>query len=261
MVGKQGVVSGGALCDARAAVLLVVLAGCAGGAAPVRMGGFPEAEARAKVAPVQETDLCSVRTGRLVVEVERALVREYPHHGSAPGGRAEQPLIVSVLAPAGEERAGLAEVTAAVAPSAYHAGERVSAFDGRRLLDRPLRAVRGRVLTVRLAENDRTSGPRWATLSESLSGVVGVATLGGLPAPPGSVVSEAIELLRQLDRDDLILLWRIPLDELAARLIAAPTRALRLRMVTTRAVAGGGDQGLPAAELDLAVFREAEPGC
>jgi len=246
---------------ARAAVLLVAVTGCAESAAPVRMGGFPEPEARAKVAPVEEADVCAVRTGRLVVEVERALVREYPHHGSAPDGRAQQPLIVSVLAPDGEERAGLAEVAAAVAPSAYHAGERVSAFDGRRLVDRPLRAVRGRVLTVRLAENDRTSGPRWATLSESLSGVVGVAALGGLPAPPGSVVCEAIELLRELDRDDLILLWRIPLDELAARVTAAPTRALRLRTVTTRVVAGGPEQGRPAAELDLIVLREPEPGC
>jgi hypothetical protein len=196
-----------------------------------------------------------------VVEVERALVREYPHHGSAPGGRAEQPLIVTVLAPAGEERAGLAEVAAAVAPSAYHPGVRVGAFDGRRILDRPLRAVRDRVLTVRLAENDRTSGPRWATLSERLSGVVGVAALGGVPAPPGSLVSEAIELIRQLDKDDLILLWRIPLDDLVARVTSAPARALRLRTVTTRVVDGGPEKGRPAAELDLVVLREAEPGC
>jgi hypothetical protein len=59
----------------------------------------------------------------------------------------------------------------------------------------------------------------------------------------------------------LILLWRIPLDELGARVTAAPRRALRLRMVTTRVVASGPEQGRPAAELDLVVLREAEPGC
>jgi hypothetical protein len=243
-------------------MLGLALAACAAGPAAVKMGGFPEAEARARPSPVEEADVCAVRTGRLVVEVERALVREYPHRGSNPGGRAEQPLLVTVLAPPGAEaRPALAEVAAAVAPSGYRPGERVDVFDGRRLLDRPLRAVRGRVLTVRLAENDRTSAPRWATLSESLSGVVGIASLGGVPAPPGGVVSQAIELLRQLDRDDLILLWRLPLDDLAARVTSTPARALRLRAATTRLVPTGPEQGHPAAELDLLILREPESGC
>jgi hypothetical protein len=237
------------------------LAGCSSNPA-VRMGGFPEAEARARLGPPEPVEACTVRTGRLAVEVERALVREYPHHGYAPTGRAEQPLIVTVLTPAGAgARPELSEVASVVAKPVYRPGEPVHAFTGRRLLDRPLRTLGGARLTIRLAENDRTSAPRWATLSESLSGAVGVASLAGAPAPPAGVVAQAIELLRELDKDDLILLMDLSADDLGARLAAAPGRVLRLRTATTRLVSGGPERGRPSAELDLLVLREPEAGC
>ena len=55
-------------------VAMLVAGGACGG--PTRMGGFPEPEARASL-KVDVVDGCAVRTGRLVIETEAILVREY----------------------------------------------------------------------------------------------------------------------------------------------------------------------------------------
>ena len=53
----------------------LLLAACGG---PEKMSGFKEVEARALVGVEVPMDGCAVRTGRLVVEIERLVVREYP---------------------------------------------------------------------------------------------------------------------------------------------------------------------------------------
>ncbi len=71
-----------------------------------------------------------------------------------------------------------------------------------------------------------------------------------------------LDLVRSLDRDELILLWTVELDELIDRLGAPGTRrALRYRLATPRLVGEGSDHGRPAAELDLVAWIEPEPGC
>jgi len=92
------------------------------------------------------------------------------------------------------------------------------------------------------------------------------ASVVGVPSPAG-VLAEALEVLRQLDEDDLILLADIDLDPITASL-AQPTgdatarqRAVRLRFATPRKVAVGPGAGQPSAERTLLAYRQAEPGC
>jgi hypothetical protein len=246
--------------SAAVTALVVGAGGCATSAGP-RMGGFTDAEARAP-AHVESVDPCTFRTGRLVLEVEQALVREYPHYGATPGRRSEEPMLLTVLGlpdPSGTAPHD-AEVAVHMAPAAYRPGDRIHALEGKHLLDRPLRTLRGRRLTVRLAENDRTSVPRWAQISETAAAASGGAvSVVGLPAPGGALV-QALELVRKIDRDDLLLLAEVDLDAVAAAL-GPSSGAQRLRFQTSRLVLAGAAAGQPVAELVLIAYREPEPGC
>ena len=118
------------------------------------------------------------------------------------------------------------------------------------------------MLELRLAENDRTLAPEWARYAHQLvGGAAGAAGAAGLPVPPGGLVDELVNQLARLDRDDLILIWRADVAELAPALSAAPPRLLRLSLATTRRASAGSDKDAPAAELDLLLYREPEPGC
>jgi len=159
--------AGGAGALVTAAAMALAGASCAG---PTRMGGFPEHEARAAMT-AEAIDACAVRTGRLIIETEAILVREYPHYGATPGRRLEEPMLVTLLAapaPAAAAKASSkdeargGELAVHGAPAAFEPGQRVVTLERLRLLDRPLGALGGRRFTVRLAENDRTKAPRWA---------------------------------------------------------------------------------------------------
>ena len=242
-----------AACLAIWCVTLVL--GCASRAAAPRMGGFSDEEARA-AAQAEPVDPCSFRTGRLVVEVEEALVREYPHYGVA-GSRSEEPMLLTVLTPSGTAAPRAAEVAMHLAPAAYRPGDRIVALEGRRLLDKPLRTLRGRKLTIRLAENDRSSAPHWARLGESATAAGGgVISAVGVPVS-GGVLTQALELIRKIDRDDLVLLAEVDVDAVTAALTIS-AGAQRLRFQTKRRTA---DAGRPVAELALLVYREPEANC
>jgi hypothetical protein len=242
------------------------------------MGGFPEHDARASMT-AEAVDGCTVRTGRLIIETETILVREYPHYGATPGRRLEEPMLVTLLAapapgaggaggagapPRDDARGG--ELAIHGAPAAFEPGQRVVTLERLRLLDRPLGALTGRRFTVRLAENDRSKAPRWAEVGTTATKTTAAASVVGLPSPAG-VLAEALEVLRQLDKDDLILLADVDLDLVAAQLaLPAPEatprqRAARLRFSTTRRVPLGPGAGQPSAEMTLLAYREAEPGC
>src|SRR5262245_6932412 len=134
------------------AVACTVVGGCAS-ARP--MSGFVESDARAQVR--QETfDACSVLNGRLIVEVEHALVREYPHVVTDQFQTKKQPLLLLWVRRTGGGP-GAEVITHEVAPEQYAAGNPIYDFEGRRLLALPLRLARGRQLDLRLAENNQTA--------------------------------------------------------------------------------------------------------
>ena len=261
-----------------AAVAMAIAAVACGG--PTRMGGFPEHDARASMT-AEAVDGCTVRTGRLIIETETILVREYPHYGAAPGRRFEEPMLVTLLAapapapgtggtggagPRPEDDARGGELAIHGAPAAFEPGQRVVTLERLRLLDRPLGALVGRRFTVRLAENDRTKAPRWAEVGTTATKTTAAASVVGIPSPAG-VLAEALEVLRQLDKDDLILLADVELDQVAASLaLPAPEatprqRAARLHFSTARRVPLGPGAGQPSAEMTLLAYRQAEPGC
>jgi hypothetical protein len=254
---------------ASALVVAAVVAGCGG---PTRMGGFTERDARAVEAAPPEliTDGCTLRRGRLVVEVERAIINEFPHRDESLHRR-QQPLLVRSLAftqHLEDER----DVQSWITPRKVQPGERIDGFEGLRLLDLPLRRAEGRSLIVRLAENDRTFPPEWVTRATQASGAVGGAAAIGITAPPAAVVQEGVELFARLDRDDRILTWTVALEQLERDTAAAvndggtdenrPSRpARRYRLVTTRHLPSDAGPALPAAALTLLAYREPEPGC
>ncbi len=257
---------------ARQAVLvvlavLVVAAACGG---PTSMGGFSDREAH--VTPVAPTavDLCTVRTGLLVVEVERVVVNEYPHHGQ--NSHEEQPLLVRSIFADGQpteqarqqaEKDG--DVQAWVSPFRYRPGQPVVTFAATRLVERPLRALAGKRITIRLAENDRTSPARWNQVAGAAGDAAGAGGALGVPVVPSALVTEGIHLLASVDRDDLILLWSSDAASLIEALgqavvpgAAPAARALRYTLATPRRTPDGK---APAATVDLVVFRQPEPGC
>jgi hypothetical protein len=236
-------------------VCAALLAACGG---PEKMNGFSERDARARTIAPESIDACSVRQGRLVVEVESALVREYPHaHVADALHQHKQPLLLLWVRQAAGGP-GATVITPMAAPEEYRPGDPIRFFEGRRILDQPLRLLAGRRLEVRLAENNRTVEPRWHELAGQIGhGALGAAGGVGLPAPPSGVFDAAVDLLQKLDRDDLILIWSAAADEVMAALgPMTEHRALRYRLATARVV-----EGAPSAELSLLAYLEPEPGC
>jgi len=243
--------------------LLTLAAFTAGGCSgPEQMSGFPLKDARAQVQTQPADDPCAIRSGRLVLEVAQAIVREYPHTELARLKRAKQPMLLLWVTGARQPgRPPEVDLTHVSAPEDYRPGDRIHFFEGLRLLDRPLRTLHGRGLELRLAENDRTSAPQWVQVAHTIAGAgAGAAGAAGVPVPPSGAIDLVIELLRKLDRDDLILIWSTDADTLARELFAPP-RMLRVHLTTPRRVRGGPGDGLPTAELDLLLYLEAEAGC
>lgn len=254
-------------------LMLVVLVACGG---PIRMGGFPENEARVvqPVAAEAIPDACALRLGRLVVEIERVVINEYPHRDERLHRR-EQPLLVRSLAFADhldDER----DLQSWVTPRKYQAAERIDGFEGLRVLDLPLRRTTGRTLILRLAENDRTFPPEWVTHTTQATGAVGGAAAIGLAAPPAEVLKEGVQLFARLDKDDRILVWTVALEELVRdttpantpeAAAAGPTgrpvpSARRYQLATVRRVVpSAGASSIPSAQITVVAYREPELGC
>jgi hypothetical protein len=231
-------------------ILILALVACSGAD---KMAGFPEREARAHATAVA-LDACAVREGSLVLEVESALVREYPSIVADPLDEKKQPLLLLwVLDPSGGPGADV--IAPVVAPEQYRAGDPIGHFKGLKLLERPLRLMRGRRIDVRLAENDRTAEPEWNRVASRIGhDVAGVA---GLPGSATAAWDVALRLLRDLDRDDLILLWSVSADSVIRSVTPlSDHHAVRYRLETARRT---GNQ--PSAELTLLFYLEPEPGC
>ncbi|HEX3904336.1 MAG TPA: hypothetical protein VH853_15975 [Polyangia bacterium] len=248
---------------ARAAAVAVAAgffaAGCGG---PTSMGGFSDREARVTPEAPTTIDACSVRTGLLIVEAERIVVNEYPHHEST-SSHAQQPLLVRSIFSDGQKE-GEGDIQAWVSPMRYRPGEPVVTFAALRLLERPLRTLTGRHIIVRLAENDRTSPARWNQVAGAAGDAAGATGSLGVPVVPSALVEEGMHLLSEIDRDDLVLLWSVDaaslVDALAKEVApgASPAaHALRFSLATPRRTPAGK----PAATVDLVVFRQPEPGC
>ena len=242
----------------RASIFCAFTLAACGGAE--RMKGFPLTEALAIHAPPETLDACAQRRGRLVLEVERAIVREYPHDHKDALHIKKQPLLLLWMRHA-EGGPGSSVLTHFSAPTQYRPGDEIRCFAGRALLDQPMRHVGDQQLELRLAENNRTDEPEWEKYGAIFSrAAVGAGGAAGLPTPPADVLTGALELIRRLDEDDLILVWKIPVNEIVKSL-AEPSRAARWKLSTPRKTSGGPGAGLPAAELDVVAWIEPEPGC
>ena len=156
---------------------------------------------------------------------------------------------------------GAVALTPLVAPEEYRAGEVVRWFEGKRLLDQPYRLLGGRLLELRLAENNRTAEPEWRKVAGQLGG--GVRAVGGeagVTMPPAGVMDLGLNLLQSLDRDDLILRWSVTAEEVINALgEPSQRRVQRYRLATTRRTPE--DPTAASAELDVLFFWEPEPGC
>jgi hypothetical protein len=215
------------------------------------MSGFSEADAHARMRQ-EVLDVCSVLDGRLIVEVEHALVREYPNVATDRFKVKKQPLLL-LWVQRTSAGPGAEVITHEVAPEQYAAGDPIYDFEGRRLLALPLRLARGRHLDLRLAENNQTAEPEWRRVATQIRQGGGAA----VPGASADVIERALDLLERLDKDDLILLWSADADGLAQQLgPLSQRRALRLHLATARKVGGN-----PSAELTLLVYLEPEPGC
>ena len=248
------------------------------------MRGFSDRDARVTATTGAPGDVCGVRTGLLVIEVERIVINEYPHH-RATSKHEQQPLLVrSVFSDGQPEKEG--EVQAWASPKRYLPGQVVGSFAAMRVLERPLRAMAGKHIVVRLAENDRTNPEHWNQAASAAGDVAGAGGTVGVPVLPSAIIVNALHLLANLDKDDLILLWAIDANALIAALghqpppvalaplasstvalppVALPpvasspgTSALRFTLATPRRAPDGTE---PAATVEIAVFRQAEPGC
>jgi hypothetical protein len=229
------------------------------------MGGFADRDARvtSATATATDVDVCTVRTGLLVMEVERVVVNEYPHHDPT-SPHAQQPLLVrSITSDKQAESEG--DVQAWVSPLRYRAGETVASFEALRVVERPMRAIRAKRFVLRLAENDRTSAASWNRAADVAGGAAGAGGVLGVPMLPSEIAQEGVRLLAKLDRDDLILLWSIDADTLVKGFggadvqgSASRAKALRFALATPRRAPDGKS---PAATADVVVFRQPEPGC
>lgn len=245
---------------AAAAALAAVIAGCASREiAPIvhddAMRGFTPEEARA-VVDTRVVEPCSVFTGELVVEVVDAVVREWPKE---PGGGLEkkkQPLILTELRGPGAGT-GTTEIVPLVAPEGYARGESMRWFVGRKLLQRPVRTLAGRLLVVRLAKNNRTAEPLWEAYATRTSGAtLGAASSVGLPSVPQEGVDVVFEMIRRLTPDDRVLEWSASVDAWVASLQKDAHKAARVTLSTSRTAAG-----MPSAQLELLIHVQPEAEC
>ena len=237
--------------------LVVLVTACSGNNA---LRGFPESEVTATHAAPALVQSCQARDGRLEVEIEDVFVREYPNFGSVPKGHGQSPLLVVTLESPSANPV-TAEAAVLTAPAGYQPGESVEYFRGRRILERPRRHLGNRRLTVRLMENDSTSPPEWVRAVNQIKIIAPAGALVGVNVP-GAVISDGAWLIAQLDPDDLIMLYALDLDPLGAALGSIEEhRALRLKGVTPRQVAGSTARSSPVAEIQLLAFLEPEPGC
>jgi hypothetical protein len=219
------------------------------------MRGFTPEEARA-VVDTHIVEPCSVFTGELVVEVVDAVVREWPKE---PGGGLEkkkQPMILTELRGPGSGT-GTTDIVPLVAPEAYARGESMRWFVGRRLLQRPLRTLAGRLLTVRLAKNNRTAEPLWEEYAtRTTAATLGAVSAVGLPSVPREGADLVFEMIRRLTPDDRVLEWSASVDAWVASLQKDGHKAARVTLSTSRTASG-----MPSAELDLLIHVQSEPEC
>jgi hypothetical protein len=202
---------------------------------------------------------CAVQSGRLVLEVQRVLVREYPNTAVARLKNDKQPMLLMRVS--GDRQPGRppeVDLTPLLAPEDYAPGDPVRFFEGRRLLERPLRALSGRRLELRLAENDRTEAPKWVAYAHMVTGGAAAGGAIGIPTAPSGAADALIDVLRKVDKDDLVLFWSGEADAIAREV--AGGRALQLKLATTRLVTIQG-AALPSAELDVVFYVEPEAGC
>jgi hypothetical protein len=200
-----------------------------------------------------------VQSGRLVLEVQRVLVREYPNTAVARLKNDKQPMLLMRVS--GDRQPGRppeVDLTPLLAPEDYAPGDPVRFFEGRRLLERPLRALSGRRLELRLAENDRTEAPKWVAYAHMVTGGAAAGGAIGIPTAPSGAADALIDVLRKVDKDDLVLFWSGEADAIAREV--AGGRALQLKLATTRLVTIQG-AALPSAELDVVFYVEPEAGC
>jgi hypothetical protein len=234
------------------------LAAACGGNNSLR--GFPESEVTSPHAKPEVLEGCQARSGRLVIEVESVLVREYPNFGTVPKGHGQRPFLIVTLESPTANRAG-AEAAVLMAPAGYQPGEYIEYFSGRRILERPFRYLAHRRLTVRLLENDSTSPPEWVEHVQKLKTVSPAGALVGLNVP-GAAIADGAWLLAQLDPDDLIMLYGLDLEPVMTDLGAvSDRRALRLKAATPRRINAAKGSANPVAEMGLLAYLEPEPGC
>lgn len=234
----------------RLSLILLALAACG---SPDRMAGFSERDARA-LATGEAIDACALREGSLVLEVESALVREYPRVAADEIAAKKQPLLLLWIRDP-SKGPGADVIAPVVAPEQYRAGDAIGHFAGIKLLQRPLRWMRGRRIDLRLAENNRTAEPEWNRVASRIGH--DVAGAAGLPGSATAAFDVALRLLSDLDRDDLILLWSVSADSVIRSVTPlSEHRAVRYHLETARRLGS-----LPSAELSLLAYLEPEPGC
>jgi len=224
------------------------------------MGGFSEADATAKVLGHEPADVCEEHQGNLVVEVVKLQINEYPNQHKEE--RSQQPLLVRSFEKAKQKPRG-GDIATWVSPYKYKNGVVADVFAGVRLVKHPLRLLQSWQLVIRVAENDRTGAPKWAKGIERATSATSAAGALGMPVPPSSMLKEAIETVRKIDNDDLILLWRTDAETILKDLQENPPGARiaahAYHLATTR-ISSGSSQA-PAAILDLLAYVEPEVGC
>jgi hypothetical protein len=236
---------------------LLAIAACGG---PTSMGGFSEADATAKVVIHASADVCEEHQGNLVVEVVRLQINEYPNQHKDK--HSQQPLLVRSFEKEKQKPRG-GDVATWVSPYKYKSGATVDVMQGVRLVNHSLRSLKSWQLVIRVAENDRTGTPKWAKGIERATSVSSAAGALGVPAPSSSMLKEAIESVRKIDNDDLILLWRTDFETILKDLQQHPPGARiaahSYQLATTRM--SGGAVEVPAASLELLAYIEPVVGC
>jgi hypothetical protein len=233
---------------AQAAALVAVLTGCGGTSSvtfPLTPHRGPPPIATVESLPaIPREELCA---GHLVVEIDRLLVRKYPRISTTPPFR-YLPLVAGVLSlPGGVDED---DVTLVAGKQVYRMGDRVRVFEGRLLLDRPVYRLRGLVFEVHLAENHSTIVPLWMTYTNVAS-----QAAQALPGPTSGAIDVGAQIIRMLDKDDIMLTWTPPLDDLVQ--LARQLGQVRYRLVTPAVL----PDGTHAAELDLIVRMKPDDGC